>query len=164
MSPPGARGRHEVVVRLAGGEAERDAHFRVRHAVFVEEQGIFTGTDRDEHDDDALHAVALAGPLVVGAVRLRPLDEPGLWQGDRLAVLPEARRLRAGAPLVRFAVRTAAERGGALMVAEVQVPNVAFFLHLGWERVGEPHEHRRIAHQRMRIPLAVADQERAAGP
>ena len=43
-------------------------------------------------------------------MRLYPLDEAALWKGDRLAVLPEARPARSGAPLVRFAVETAGER------------------------------------------------------
>ena len=48
----------------------------------------------------------------VGTVRLYPLDETGLWQGDRLAVLPGRRSAGAGGPLVRFAVATAARAGG----------------------------------------------------
>jgi putative N-acetyltransferase (TIGR04045 family) len=137
-------------------EDDLAAHFRVRHAVFVAEQGVFAGTDRDGWDASAVHVVAAVGPLVVGAVRLYPLDEAGLWQGDRLAVLPEARRFRAGGPLVRFAVRTAGERGGRLMIAQVQEPNVPFFQHLGWSRVGAPAPYHGIPHQRMAIPLAGA--------
>jgi len=144
-------------VRLCSCAADVEGHRRVRHTVFVEEQGLFAGTDRDAWDEGAaLHAVALLGPLVVGAVRLYPLDEAGLWQGDRLAVLPEARRLGAGGPLVRFAVATAGGLGGRRMIAQVQTPNVPFFLHLGWERVGEPAVYRGVPHQRMAIPLAGA--------
>ena len=71
----------------------------------MREQGIFAEDDRDGWDDGAVKVVAVAGSRVLGAVRLYPLDEAGLWKGDRLAVLPEGRRLRIGAPLVRFAVR-----------------------------------------------------------
>jgi putative N-acetyltransferase (TIGR04045 family) len=152
--PPRRSG--DLDVRVARSEEDLAAHHRVRHAVFVEEQGIFAGSDRDAWDPGAVHAVASLGPLVVGAVRFYPLDEAGLWQGDRLAVLPEARRLRVGGPLVRFAVATAGARGGARMIARVQEPNVPFFLHLGWSRVGPPAEYRGLPHQRMLIPLAGA--------
>jgi putative N-acetyltransferase (TIGR04045 family) len=154
-SRPGAA---PVEIRIAASAADLEGHHRARHRVFVEEQGIFAGSDRDMWDDLAIHVVAARGPLVVGSVRLYPLDEAGLWQGDRLAVLREARRLRAGGPLVRFAVRTAGERGGRLMIAQVQQPNVAFFLHLGWSSVGEPADYHGVAHQRMCIPLAGADE------
>ena len=128
---PPRRSAH-LDVRVARDAEDLAAHHRVRHAVFVEEQGIFAGGDRDAWDDGAVKVVAVAGPLGSGAVRLYPLDEAGLWQGDRLAVLPDARRLRVGGPLVRYAVATAGALGGPRMVARVQVPNVPFFLHLGW--------------------------------
>jgi putative N-acetyltransferase (TIGR04045 family) len=151
-----------VDVRIAADAADLEGHYRARHQVFVEEQAIFDGTDRDVWDDLAIHVVAARGPLVVGSVRLYPLDEAGLWQGDRLAVLPEARRLRAGGPLVRFAVRTAGERGGRLMIAQVQEANVAFFLHLGWSSVGAPALYHGVVHQRMCIALSGAEEAFAA--
>jgi len=147
----------DLEVRVARDEGDLAAHFRVRHAVFVEEQGIFAGSDRDRWDEAAVHVIATLGPLVVGAVRLYPLDEAGLWQGDRLAVLPEVRRrLRAGAPLVRLAVATAGERGGHTMIANIQVPNVPFFMHLGWRRVGLLAPYHGLTHQRMAITLSAA--------
>jgi putative N-acetyltransferase (TIGR04045 family) len=147
----------EVGVRVAVTARDLEAHHRVRRAVFVEEQGIFAADDRDGWDDDAVKVVAEIDGEVVGAVRLYPLDEAGLWKGDRLAVLAGARRLRVGAPLVRFAVRTAGERGGTRMIALIQRPNVAFFRHLGWSSLGAESEYRGTTHQEMTIALAGAD-------
>lgn len=135
-APPACAPR--VQCRLAAAGRDLPAHFAVRHAVFVTEQGFFLGTDRDEHDGEpgTRHVLAASGGTPAGAVRLYPLDEPGLWRGDRLAVLPAFRSQRVGAPLVRFAVTTAAELGGRRMVAYIQPQNVAFFEHLGWHRIG----------------------------
>lgn len=144
-------------VRIAASPEDLDGHFRVREEVFVREQGLFDGTDRDRWDENAVHVVAVAGRRVVGAVRLYPLDEAGLWQGDRLSVSTEARTLRAGGPLVRFAVRTAGERGGHLMIARIQEPIVPLFRFLGWERVGGLIDYRGVPHQRMTIPLSGAE-------
>jgi hypothetical protein len=55
--------------------------------------------------------------------------------------------------LVRFAVRTAGERGGRRMVAQVQVPNVPFFERLGWRRDGDPAPMFGVEHQPMAIDL-----------
>lgn len=123
--------------------------------MFVDAQRLFSVTDRDARDLDAatVHVVGLAGGVVVGAVRLYPLDHDGLWQGDRLAVLPAARVRRLGAQLVRFAVATAGERGGHTMVARVQVPNVGFFLQLGWSVDGRPAPYHGVMHQPMAIAL-----------
>lgn len=143
---------------LARDRSELDAHFAIRRSVFVEAQGIFENDDRDERDRDpaTLHVVGRAGDDVVGAVRLYPLDADGLWKGDRLAVLPGERALRLGAMLVRFAVRTAGERGGRRMVARVQVPNVRFFERLGWHCDGDPGPMLGVTHQPMAIELGLS--------
>ena len=141
--------------RLAGGEGELAAHFDVRRCVFVEQQRLFDSSDRDERDErgDTLHAIGVVDGSVVGAVRLYPLDAHGLWKGDRLAVLPDARVRHVGALLVRFAVATAGELGGREMVARVQLPNVRFFERLGWHADGPPALYVGVMHQSMAIPL-----------
>jgi putative N-acetyltransferase (TIGR04045 family) len=142
--------------------AELAAHFRIRHQVFVVEQGLFRpgsglpGDDRDARDRDpaTIHVVGLVDGVAGGTVRLYPLGPPGRWKGDRLAVLPEHRRAGLGAPLVRFAVAEAGARGGREMEAFIQPANVAFFEWLGWRRTGGIVEYAGIDHQRMVIPLA----------
>jgi putative N-acetyltransferase (TIGR04045 family) len=148
---------------------ELAAHFRIRHQVFVVEQGLFrnggggdgagAGQDRDAHDDDpaTVHVVGLADDVTCGTVRLYPLSEvTGRWKGDRLAVLDGHRHLGLGAPLVRFAVATAAIRGGREMEAYIQPANVAFFERLGWRRVGGLVTYVGVPHQRMLIGLEVS--------
>ena len=157
-SAPSRLPEHRVIpgCALARGPAELASHFAIRRSVFVQAQGLFEHDDRDVRDDQAatLHAIGLAGDDVVGAVRLYPLDGDGLWKGDRLAVLPSERALRLGAMLVRFAVRTAGERGGRRMVAQVQVPNVRFFERLGWRCDGHPAPMLGVQHQPMTIELS----------
>jgi putative N-acetyltransferase (TIGR04045 family) len=130
------------------------AHLAVRHRIFVELQGLFEETDRDARDaaPDTVHVVAVVDGEVVGTVRLYPLGD-GLWKGDRLAVLPDARVHRLGGALVNFAVRTAGELGGRTMVAQVQVANVRFFERLGWVRDGSAALYRGVMHQPMAIDL-----------
>ena len=156
-------------------EAERCAHFRIRHQVFVIEQGLFGGSyggvggtggdDTDVHDDDpaAIHVIGRADETICGTVRLYPLgpdagpdaraDAGGRWKGDRLAVLASYRHLGLGAPLVRFAVTAAARLGGREMEAFIQPANIAFFRWLGWERTGDLVDYAGLPHQRMLIDL-----------
>jgi putative N-acetyltransferase (TIGR04045 family) len=150
-----SRAPSATACRLAAGRAELRAHFAVRRAIFVETQALFAGDDRDSLDSsrDTLHAVGLVDGAVAGAVRLYPLDGEGLWKGDRLAVLPDARARHLGAELVRFAVATAGARGGREMVAQIQLPNVRFFEHLGWRADGPASEYHGLMHQPMAIVL-----------
>jgi putative N-acetyltransferase (TIGR04045 family) len=122
--------------------------------VFVSEQGLFAGSDRDQHDDApaTVHVLGLVDGEPAGTVRLYPLAGT-LWHGDRLAVLPEFRRSRIGAQLVRLAVSLAGELGGTRMRARVQLPNVHFFEYLGWTPTAPPADHLGVAHQWMAIPL-----------
>jgi putative N-acetyltransferase (TIGR04045 family) len=146
--------------RPAATLEELATHFRIRHQVFVEEQHLFAGSDRDPHDDEptTIHVLGLWAGEPVGVVRLFPLDGDGTWQGDRLAVLPEARVHGLGKPLVRFAVATAAKLGGREMVAHIQLPNVAFFERIGWVRKGEVETYVGVAHQPMSIDLLHLDE------
>jgi putative N-acetyltransferase (TIGR04045 family) len=169
--PAGADGRAGAALAAAtvplachavSTAAEHEAHFRIRHQVFVIEQGLFRGIggaaggDRDGHDDDpaTIHVIGLAGGVICGTVRLYPLpDVPGRWKGDRLAVLASHRHLGLGAPLVRFAVSAAGMNGGQEMEAYIQPANVTFFRWLGWRRTGSLADYAGIAHQRMLISL-----------
>jgi putative N-acetyltransferase (TIGR04045 family) len=150
-SPP----RVEPACHLARSPRELAAHFALRRLVFVGEQRLFAADDRDARDDepDTLHVVGLLGTTVCGAVRLYPVDESGLWKGDRLAVVPEHRASHLGAALVRFAVRTAGGRGGRRMIAHIQPPNVAFFERLGWRPEGRPEPFHGLDHQLMTTAL-----------
>ena len=145
----------ELACHVATTVQDVSVHHEIRRAVFVEEQRIFRSSDRDERDDDpaTIKVLGVGGGIAGGAVRLYPLGEPGLWRGDRLAVLPAFRTHGLGGPLVRFAVRTAGELGGELMVAFIQPQNVEFFRKLGWRPTGTPGDHVGLPHQRMVIDL-----------
>lgn len=145
-----------VTCRPAMTDTDRTAHHAIRHQVFVLEQQVFTESEHDDYDiaDDVIHLLGRYGDTPAGAVRLFPLDpETGLWQGDRLCVLPPYRVHGIGSPLVRCAVATAGAHGGQQMVAHIQLPNVRFFAHLGWEKHGDTELYAGIEHQPMAIDL-----------
>jgi putative N-acetyltransferase (TIGR04045 family) len=144
-----------LVCRPAEGRGELATHHRIRHAVFVVEQGLFPLDDRDLHDSDAatIHVLGLDDGVPAGTVRLYPLDG-GIWKGDRLAVLSEHRHSGGlGASLVRYAVETAGALGGSRMVAQIQAGNVRFFQALGWTPCGDPADYLGLLHQKMSIAL-----------
>ncbi|MFT4262121.1 MAG: hypothetical protein QM572_01945, partial [Nocardioides sp.] len=82
-----------LVVRAEGADLE--AYRALRRDVFVAEQGLFPGSDRDDVDDDPRTVVLVARTPdgeVLGGVRLAPMTELsggrdlGWWRGSRLAV------------------------------------------------------------------------------
>jgi putative N-acetyltransferase (TIGR04045 family) len=155
-APAAVPTRARAVCRIATTPEDVEIHHRIRHQVFVVEQGLFEGSDVDSYDagPDVVHVLGLWDGEPVGVVRLFPLDpSTDLWQGDRLAVLPGYRVRNLGKPLVRFAVATAAARGGREMVAHIQLPNVAFFERIGWRPYGEVESYVGVDHQPMSIDL-----------
>lgn len=124
----------------------------LRTRVFVQEQGLFSGHDRDGIDEVAMPLVAVAegasgGPVVAGTVRIHEAA-PGIWWGSRLAVAPEWRRVgKLGSELIRLAVGIAHARGAVEFHAHVQAQNVVLFRRLHWAVMaevdlhGRPHAH-----------------------
>src|SRR5919109_4939781 len=71
------------LVEQAGDEGVR-AHRELRRRVFVDEQGLFDGSDLDDLDADPRTIVLVArtpGGAVVGGVRLAPVPGPGAELG-----------------------------------------------------------------------------------
>ncbi|MGQ4510934.1 MSMEG_0567/sll0787 family protein [Streptomyces sp. DW26H14] len=139
-------------IEEAADPAALGAYRRLRHTVFVTEQGLFERHDRDEHDDDPRTLSLVArdpSGAVVGGVRLGPAHggpDIGWWTGGRLAVHPRARhRGGIGAALVRAAGARAEQAGALRFDATVQAANEALFTRLGWHPVrpvtvaGRPH-------------------------
>ncbi|UCD84166.1 MAG: MSMEG_0568 family radical SAM protein [Deltaproteobacteria bacterium] len=141
----------EVACQIARTDDELDTCYRIRHQVFVEEQGIFKGSDRDEMDAEAIHIIAKAGDVVQGTVRLnRKYD--GQWWGSRLAVIPKYRGI-AGRSLVRKAEETVREKKGKVLRAYIQENRVDFFKQLGWKDIGGPTQYCGLPHQLMEADL-----------
>jgi putative N-acetyltransferase (TIGR04045 family) len=131
----------------------------LRRKVFVVEQGLFSGHDLDERDDDARTVVLVARDAdgaVLGGVRLGPVDDGpdlGWWLGGRLVTEPGGRRaLGVGAALVRAACARAEACGVLRFEATVQARNERFFTRLGW-RVVRPASVRGAPHVLMRWPI-----------
>lgn len=130
------------LVRQAESAKTLDAYRRLRREAFVDEQGLFDGSDRDAVDDDPRTVVLVATSsdgAVLGGVRLAPVTDGvdlGWWAGSRLVVDDKARGgLGIGKALVRSACAYAESQGVLRFDATVQARHDMMFKRLGWERV-----------------------------
>lgn len=146
---------NSYIFKLATTPPEIAAYFALRRAIFVEEQGLFTGNDIDDLDTIAYPIIAIPAQTdafanilkVVGVVRIYE-TAPGYWYGGRLGTHPEYRRGWAiGKGLISKAVTTANTWGCEQFLATVQLQNVRFFQRLHWTSLAEmtihglPHHH-----------------------
>ncbi|MET0702216.1 MAG: MSMEG_0567/Sll0786 family nitrogen starvation N-acetyltransferase, partial [Mycobacterium sp.] len=128
----------------------------LRRHIFVDQQGLFAGTDRDDADDDPATTVLVAtdpdGNLL-GGVRLAPAHSPdvGWWTGSRLVLSPHVRGSGVGQALVRAACAWADANGVLRFDATVQQRYAALFTALGWVTLGDT-DFAGVPHIRMQWP------------
>ncbi|MFC8044905.1 MSMEG_0567/sll0787 family protein [Nocardia sp. NPDC057353] len=133
------------------------AYRNLRRDAFVHDQNLFTGSDRDDLDDDPRTIVLVAKAqdgTVLGGVRLAPATDPdlGWWTGSRLVVHPHLRTTGVGAALVRAACAHAESADVLRFEATVQTAHAKLFARLGWERLGGTAVNGR-PHVAMRWPI-----------
>ena len=138
----------ESGVVVADSERERADALAVRHAVFVEGQGIAEDRELDGLDDQATHVVAYDGGEPIGAARLRePEAETG--KVERVAVR-EGRRGEGWGRRVMATVHTEArERGLTRLVLHAQTEVEGFYRRLGYRTVSDEFEEAGIPHVEM---------------
>ena len=140
-----------IVCREVYGKDELEDCYRIRKQVFVEEQNLFAGTDRDRYDKGAIHIAALQGGRIIGTVRIYQ-EGRGTWYGGRLAVL-KGFRGRAGRLLIEKAIETARAKNAQRFLAYIQAGNVPFFKRCGWSKAGEVFNYHGTPHQLMEAEL-----------
>jgi putative N-acetyltransferase (TIGR04045 family) len=141
----------EIICREVRGETELSACFAIRRKIFVDEQQLFDGTDRDDHDPEAVHIGAFFNDRIIGTVRVYAGDS-GIWWGGRLAVVKRFRG-RAGKLLVQKAMEIVRTKNACCFRAYIQAENVNFFKSLGWKPVGDGAVYHGKPHQLMEAAL-----------
>lgn len=126
----------DYTVRFASSPEDREKAYALRREVFEVEQNVPRPLDRDTHDHNANHVVALtADGRCIGTGRLVRVDARTCQIG-RMAVDPAFRRFGVGARIIEALERMATLRGIAEIVLHAQLPSVHFFQALGYEQSG----------------------------
>lgn len=123
-----------VVVRPADSVEERRAVRRIRHRVFVVEQGIPAALDADGRDDDAYHLLACADGRPVATGRLIVTGDRRGALG-RIAVLPDWRGAGLGRSIVAGLEDEARRRGLDAVTLEPHARLEGFYRELGYATV-----------------------------
>lgn len=145
-----------IICHSARNPDERNEAFKIRRQVFVDEQRMFSDSDRDENDSEGILLVAKTDQKIIGTVRVFPSKAGnGHWVGGRLAVQKEYRTGRTGSLLVKEAMKRVKKKGCTVFTAEIQEKNVRFFKKLGWQPIGQVTAHYGFPHQAMKADLSL---------
>ncbi|MDG5758032.1 GNAT family N-acetyltransferase [Natronococcus sp. A-GB1] len=141
-----------IETRIVDSDTEHEDALAVRHAVFVEEQGVDEDLEYDEYDANAVHVVAYDGSDPVGAARLRELED-GAGKVERVAVLEPRRGEGIGRKLMAVLEKRARADGFDELKLHSQTHAAGFYAEVEYERYGEEFEEAGIPHVRMRKKL-----------
>lgn len=148
-----------VTIKQIQSEAELFQALAIREVVFIEEQHVPEGIERDAEDARAYHLLAFQGGHAVGTGRLSLLPQPpegkqGPWaQVSRMAVLKAHRKARIGSRLLESLEAEARRRGVHGIKLHAQLYALDFYKKHGYEPVGAVFDEGGIPHLEMLKPL-----------
>ncbi|HLS98581.1 MAG: GNAT family N-acetyltransferase [Porticoccaceae bacterium] len=137
-----------ITVEQTDWQSSGDLLTRLRHRVFVEEQGVPESEELDGKDGEALHWIAWGqGDVPMGTARL-----VGNRIG-RMAVLEEYRDKGVGSALLRAIINHALRTGLQTLVLDAQTHALRFYRGVGFETTGPEFMDAGIPHRPMALDL-----------
>jgi predicted GNAT family N-acyltransferase len=148
-----------ITISPVKNEAELFQALAIREVVFIEEQRVPEGIERDEEDARAYHVLAFQGGHAIGTGRLVMLPEPppgqsGTWAKiGRMAVLKAHRKARVGSLLLAALEDEARRRGVHGVLLHAQTYALGFYEKHGYSVASDVFEEAGMPHQQMRKKL-----------
>lgn len=136
----------EVKVVIASNQDLYSQCLEIRRKVFIEEQGVPKDIEIDEHEDKAVHFLALVDGKPAGTGRLRLKKSYAKF--ERIASLRDYRGSGVGKGLMDFMQGYATrEYPTYLQAMHAQESAVGFYKKLGWVQIGSEFHEAGIAHR-----------------
>ena len=152
--------RSEISIKPVQNEGELLQALAIREVVFIEEQHVPEGIERDAEDARAYHVLAMHAGHAIGTGRLVLLAEPpkgqsgGPWgQIGRMAVLQAHRKDGVGSRLLTALEEEARRRGVERITLHAQLYTLEFYRKYGYQPVGPVFEEAGIPHIEMHKAL-----------
>lgn len=151
--------RSEITIQPVQNEGELLQALAIREVVFIEEQHVPEGIERDAEDARAYHVLAMQRGHAIGTGRLVLLSEPpkgqgGTWgQIGRMAVLQAHRKAGVGIRLLTALEDEARRRAVEHITLNAQLYALEFYRKYGYQPVGTVFEEAGIPHIEMHKAL-----------
>lgn len=140
-----------ILIGRATSEYELGACYAIRHAVFVIEQGVDAGLERDSYDTTAIHLLAHLDGEPVGTARALVHAGTTLAKIGRVAVLQKARGAGIGARLMQGFLKEPALNAVTQFELHAQIQAKQFYERLGYSVSSEPFSEAGIPHVAMKL-------------
>ena len=139
-----------ITIRAATTMQDIEACFRIREDVFIVEQRVPIDLERDEHDSNALHFIALADGQSVGTARVVLKDNGRSAKLGRVAVCRSYRGFGIGKLLIAAIEEAPDLRQVQHFRLDAQMHALQFYARLGYEAYGDEFMDAGIPHRHMK--------------
>ena len=138
-------------IHLVRDKKELEQVFEIRTMVFIEGQNVPYDEEMDGLDDEAIQVLALLQGKAVGCARVRFIDDRAKL--ERIAVLPEYRKMGIGQTITSFLVEEAKKRKVREAYMHAQVYANDFYIKCGFVPRGPEFDEAGIIHREMYMAL-----------
>jgi predicted GNAT family N-acyltransferase len=139
-----------ITIRAADTTQDIAECFRIRAEVFIVEQNVPIDMERDAHDNEALHFIALADGHPVGTARAVLRDNGTSAKIGRVAVYRSNRGVGIGKLLIAAIEESSDLKHVHNFLLDAQTHALQFYAQLGYEAYGEEFMDAGIAHRHMK--------------
>jgi len=142
----------QVDIHPVKNQQELEEMFYQRWLVLRSPLGMEIGSERDNHEDGALHLIAMCDRKIIASARLRELS-PKLGSISYVAVLPEFQNQGIGTKLIKKLIAKAQQKNLKILRLMSRINAIKFYQKLGFSEQENPFEYLGIPHIFMQLEI-----------
>jgi ribosomal protein S18 acetylase RimI-like enzyme len=127
----------QVDIHPVKNQQELEEMFYQRWLVLRSPLGMEIGSERDNHEDGALHLIAMCDRKIIASARLRELS-PKLGSISYVAVLPEFQNQGIGTKLIKQLIAQAQQKNLKTLRLMSRINAIKFYQKLGFSEQENP--------------------------
>ncbi|MEG4407532.1 GNAT family N-acetyltransferase [Microcoleus sp. MON2_D5] len=142
----------QLDIRPVRNKQELEEMFYQRWLVLRSPLGMEMGSERDNHEDGALHLIAMCDRKIIASARLRELS-PKLGSISYVAVLPEFQNQGIGTKVIKKLIAKAQQKNIKTLRLMSRINATNFYKKLGFSEQENPFDYLGIPHIFMQLEI-----------
>ncbi len=142
----------QLDIREVKNKQELAEMFDQRWLVLRSPLGMTKGSERDDHEDGAVHLVGICDRQIIASARLRE-SSPGLGNISYVAVLPEFQNQGIGTKMIQTLITKAQTKNLKAVRLMSRINAIKFYQRIGFTEQGNPFDFLGIPHIFMQLEI-----------
>ena len=142
----------QIDIRPVENAQELEEMFYQRWLVLRSPLGMEKGSERDNHEDGAVHLVGICDRKIIASARLRELS-PELGSISYVAVLPEFQNQGIGTKLIETLIAKAQAKKLKTLKLKSRINAIKFYQKIGFSAQDNPFDFLGIPHIFMQLEI-----------